>query len=360
MSSKGSAVQEETRVDGLHHPETNDTNGVYTEEKPRRRHSFVAFLKKWWWLLLIIFVIGVLAISLPVFLVAVPKMIQDKVNDAVLEMQGLRVTDPKADSVYIEINSTLAMDASISATVDGFNASLYLEDKTPHTPFAYVQMPSTQSASLISINVSQTIQITDMQAFADYNTWFLMNESFRMTLSGNTYVHVKGLRAAPISFAKTITVTGLNSLKGLNVTSSRITATPDAQGDNFFGFSDVPNPSILTVELGNATFATMFNNTNIGNLYIDNMYLYPGNNNLSIRANVSQIPVVTAVTTQPYCQNGTIPLDIIGTSVVSNGVALPYYEAGFKQNVESLTLNVTADLGAALGSFALFHCPTSS
>jgi hypothetical protein len=289
MSVKGSVVQDETQVDGLHHPETNGSNAVNTAEKPRGRRRFVLFLKKWWWLLLIIFVIGFLVISLPLyvhnrlhamiklnvcltlsrFLVGIPRIIQQKVNDSVLTIQGIRVTHPTPTSAFTEINSTITQDSSISATIDGFNASLYLEDKLPHTPFAYIQMPGINVESVVAINTSQTIEIVDVQAYADYNAWYLLNESFRMTVSGQTYVHVKGLRAAPITFEKTVTLAGksraslqrtrdfplicawlgLNGFKGLDVTSSEVKIVPDAQGDNFFGYSTIPNPSVLTVEL---------------------------------------------------------------------------------------------------------------
>jgi hypothetical protein len=140
--------------------------------------------------------------------VAFPKIVQGKLDDAVLTIEGIRVTQPQSNSVYTEINSTIRSGGGIQATIEGFNATLYLEDKLPHTPFAYIQMPETSSAELQTVNVSQLLTITDMQAYTDYNTWALLNKTFRMTVSGETYVHVGKFPAYKVNFQKTVNVTG--------------------------------------------------------------------------------------------------------------------------------------------------------
>jgi hypothetical protein len=282
-------------------------------------------------------------------LVAIPRTIQGKIDDAVVTVQGISVTQPKANSVHMEMNSTITSGGGVSATIESFNASLYLEDKAGHPVFAYIQMPETTADKVVTANISQTLNIYDAQAYADYNTWYLINETFRVTIDGETYVHVKGLKKTKVNFHKTVTLTGLNGFKGLEVTQSTVSLAADKRGDNFHGYATVPNPSVLTVEIGNATFSNMLNNTEIGKLYIDNMFLYPGPNNVSIRANISQVPVLKAVTTEPYCETGILPLQILGETVVSNGVHLPYYEAGFKQNLQTTELDVGAALAVTLG-----------
>jgi hypothetical protein len=89
------------------------------------------------------------------------------------------------------------------------------------------------------------------------------------------------------------------------------------------------------------------------------MILYPGNNNFSIRANITQAPILIAVESQPYCANGGIlPMSFEGESVINNGEHLAYYEAGFKQNVQTLDLDVGADLQAGLG--LTITCPKAT
>jgi len=306
-------------------------------------------------LILLILIVVILVVVLPVFLVALPKMIQDKINESELSIDSLSVTQTQTNSVYTEINSTIKSSSSIHATIDGFNASLYLEDKLPHTPFAFIQMPETTAQPVTLVSIKQTLQITNMEAYTDYNTWFMLNDTFRMTVSGETYVRVKGLKAQRVDFLKTVTLKGLNGFSGLEITSSHTSLLPDARGDNFKGFINIPNPTILTVEIGNTTFKNLLNGTQIGTSYIDNMFLYPGNNNLSMRANISQVPIIDAVTTEPYCHTGIIPLVMVGQSAINNGQELGYFEEGLVENKLTLPVNAGANIAEIYGGTS-FGC----
>jgi hypothetical protein len=102
----------------------------------------------------------------------------------------------------------------------------------------------------------------------------------------------------------------------------------------------------------------MLNNTRIGTLYIDDMQLFPGNNNLSVRASITQGPVIVALTSEPYCHTGILPLQFLGTNVTNHGQALTYYEAGFRQNLQTVPLDVASALVSALGT--RLGCTTAS
>lgn len=134
-------------------------------------------------------------------------MIQKKVNDSVLTIDGISVTNTRASAVTVSINSTVTSSDSIHAVVDGFTAELYLEDKLPHTPFATLQMPETTTGVSV-VNITQELTNAASQAYIDYNTWYMANESLRMTVKGETHVRVKGLKATKVNFEKTVTLTG--------------------------------------------------------------------------------------------------------------------------------------------------------
>jgi len=286
-------------------------------------------------------------VVLPIIFVAAPKIVRNQINNAKLTVQGMAVTSTQTDSVHVSINSTITSSSSHSATIDGFNASLYLEDKLPHTPFLFLQMPQIHSHKVSTVNVSQTVTNFDEQAFADYNSWYLLNDTFRVTIDGWTHVHVSGLPSTKVHFQKTVNLTGLNSFTGVNITSSKVSLTRDAQGDNFHGFITIPNPSVLTVDIGNISFTNFFNNSAIGTAFIDKMLLVPGSNNFSIRANISQAPVISALESQPFCTTGVLPLSFIGDNITNFGQELPYFEQAFRSNKLSLDLNAGADLKAA-------------
>jgi len=59
---------------------------------------------------------------------------------------------------------------------------------------------------------------------------------------------------------------GLNGFAGINITQSEVSALPDAQGDNFFGFINLPNPSVFTIDIVSLpTHLSASNSTNIIN-----------------------------------------------------------------------------------------------
>lgn len=244
---------------------------------------------------------------------------------------------------------------SIPATVDAFDAVMYLEDKLPHTPVMTLRMPETKTGLAI-VNITQEINGTANQPFIDFNSWYLWNESFPVTIEGETLVHVKGLKAAKVTFKKTVTLAGINGFKGLEVTKANVSLTSDSRGDNFHGYANIPNPSILTFEVGNATFANYFNATKIGTLYIDDMFIRPGINNVSVRANISQTPILKALGAEPYCKDGVLPFDLLGTSVINNGEPLPYFAEALSLHVQTTSIGVGAALLETTGT-KLYSCP---
>lgn len=110
----------------------------------------------------------------------------------------------------IGIDAWVQADDSISATIDGFEVSMYLEDKLPHTPFAVNQMPETKTG-LSVVNITSTLETTGprAQAFADFNAWILANETTRLGVSGKTKVRVKGLKAHEVDFKKVVELKGM-------------------------------------------------------------------------------------------------------------------------------------------------------
>lgn len=185
--------------------------------------------------------------------VGVPKIAQSKMNDAKLEIQGVNILDTTSDSYTMEINSTITTDGSIHAKVDGFQGNLYLEDLEPHTPFATIDFPDTTSDKHQDVNVSQAITITDMDAFIDYNVWFVNNKTLKLTVEGKTKVKPRGLsKKYDVDFKKTIEVTALNLFEGTEVLDGEIelgSGDEDANARNFHGRSKIPNASHFTLDI---------------------------------------------------------------------------------------------------------------
>lgn len=182
--------------------------------------------------------------------VGVPRIAQSRIDKAQLTVQGITLSQAQTDNFTMSINSTIRADSSIGATIDAFDAVMYLEDWPPQTPYARVSFPETTSASETIVNLTQFTEILDENAFTTFNTWFLHNETLNLSVEGDTHLKVSGIsKKWPVHFKKTVNITALNNFKGMTVPESRISLSSDSQGDNFFGTVTIPNESIIGFEL---------------------------------------------------------------------------------------------------------------
>ncbi len=177
-------------------------------------------------------------------------VVKSKIDAAQLSVQGITVSNTQSQNYTMSINSTITTDGSTHATVDAFDGVMYLEDLEPHTPFATVHFPQTDSAAAQTVNISQFTPITDMAAFTTFNTWLLANDSLRVTVQGWTNVHVPGIsRAYSVNFQKTIEMPGLAHFNGTTVSNANISIEGFADGTNFNGTTTIPNRSLVTLEI---------------------------------------------------------------------------------------------------------------
>ena len=147
---------------------------------------------------------------------------------------------------------------------------------------------------------------------------------------------------------------GFNSFAGIGVDNTTFLLKPSPQGDNFLGTAKINNPTIFTIEIGNATFGNFLNGQSIGTVNLDNMVLRPGMNSVAMRANVTQTPVITTVTKRPYCEDGKLPFVLRGTDVVNNGQHIGYFADALAASNQTITI----DIGKTLASIGLpIVCP---
>lgn len=91
---------------------------------------------------------------------------------------------------------------------------------------------------------------------------------------------------------------------------------------------------------------------------MDDLVLYPGINNVTMRADVEQSPILTAVTTEPHCKDGVIPFELRGKDVEKHGERLDYFadalasletkvDIGLKDAFARAGLEVGCDTGSS-------------
>lgn len=309
---------------------------------PRRR------CPKFWWLYALLVVVVLVAILVPILIfVIIPQVVQSKIDSTQLTVNSISLTNTEPDSFRLGINTTLAITGSlVQATVDGFNGSLYLQGQSSQTPFVTVPFPPTSAdVAQQDLVVSLDMEIADLASFSTFCAWVVSNKTLSVTVVGNTFVHLSGIsHPYPVTFNKTITVYGLNSFEGLNVTSATISVPLDPKADNFHGYISIPNASNMTLDIGNASFSGLVNGVDVGAVFLDNLLLVPGPNNVSMRAHIDQVPVFTVITQKPYCSTGILPFTMVGTNVTKPAGELTYFSSALRQSSE----NVNIDVGAAL------------
>ena len=305
-------------------------------------------LRKWWLAYLIAFVLITLFFILVLLYAVYPKIAQSNIDSASsLNVTQLILSNPSATGFHLFQNSTITNTAPYHPQLDAFNATLALEGVQPYASIEIGHLHAQRTTIAV---VDQDVILTDVDAFTDYNKAVLNQEEVSLAIDGKTTIHEMAFPTTSIKYAKTTTMQGLNKLAGFAVLNFQIKIIPEADGSNMVGNVSIPNPTVMTLTMGNVTFFTSLSATTssppvpIGNVSIDNLTLTPGSNILPMRAQVDQGTVIGALLNTYH--DGMVPMDIVGNTAMYNGQHLPYFEAA----LQGLTQHVTLDVGSAIKS----------
>jgi len=92
---------------------------------------------------------------------------------------------------------------------------------------------------------------------------------------------------------------------------------------------------------GNATFANKLDGEQIGTVYMNNLVLNPGINDVFITADVEQAPVLDAMTSGPHCNDGIIPFEMVGLDVTRDGEELEYFAGALRALTQAVDIPLT-------------------
>ncbi|KAI9894679.1 MAG: hypothetical protein M1814_002035 [Vezdaea aestivalis] len=302
---------------------------------------------KFWWIYLLLLIILILVIVLPIIFVGFPRRAQKDVNASALEISSLSFTDPTPESIHLTQESTLKSNSSHHPTLDAFNATLFLENTLPNIqPIVYLEVPGVRSTGSVPVNIDQTLAIANVGQLTNFAKVVLGSREFRLAIRGRTKLH-QGSLHTDVDYNEVVTLKGLNGLQGFNVTSFQVKIVPEPDGANLIGKVFIPNPSVLTIAMGNVTLNLYVTGTFLGTSQIQGLTLKPGDNTFDIRSFTNQATVLSKLS---QFSNGILPVDITGNSSVYNGQHLTYYEEALKSSTQRVSLNIGGALRAAGGS----------
>ncbi|KAL6711967.1 hypothetical protein ACN47E_003010 [Coniothyrium glycines] len=303
--------------------------------------------RKFWWCDCLVLVVVVLVIVLSLIFVGIPNIAQSQINDSSLEVTSQEVTNPQSDSVHLKIDTVIRSDSSFHPKIDGFRAALSLAGQQP---FIHIDIPEVKSEKETRITVEQDVKFDSVDSFTAYTKAVLASESLDLHLDGKTTIHLSGLPAMDVDYNKVITMKGLNKLSNLNISDVKILSGKNeilSDGSNLIGNVSIPNPSVMTLSLGDTTLDLSVDGKAVGYSLIPNLVLKPGQNTLPMQSHVDQLTILGLV--QSKYRDAIIPLDIVGNSSISNGQHLTYYEEAIKSN----TIRLNLDIGPALAGIGI-------
>jgi hypothetical protein len=140
----------------------------------------------------------------------------------------------------------------------------------------------------------------------------------------------------------------LNHLDGLNITDVRILSGEKeilSDGSNLVANVSIPNPSVMTLDLGNVTMNLAVDSKSIGYALIPDVLLKPGDNQFPLQSVVDKGTILSLIISK--YKDAVLPLEIVGNSSVKDGEHLTYYEEAIKSNTIHLDLGVGPALADA-------------
>ncbi|PGH23289.1 hypothetical protein AJ80_02705 [Polytolypa hystricis UAMH7299] len=304
---------------------------------------FGANVKRFWWAYLIGFIAVVLVVVLPVIYVGYPNLAQRDVNKSTLDITEMEVSNPAPDSFDIKLRQVIGSDSHYKPLFYAFNATVKLAGA--EDPFFTVEVPEVKAVDGAVSTINQKVQLPESGAFTDFSVAVMEKESLDIIIQGRPQLRVGKLPKATVDYDKTVTLKGLNGLKGFKVLDIKL-ASDQPDGANMIGEVLIPNPSIMTLAMGNITLDLSVEGTKIGISHLNNIVIRPGDNTFAMRTIANQSHVLSLVAGKDAkFKSGKIPLDIVGNSSVYNGELIPYFTKALSSNKLSIELDVLGALG---------------
>lgn len=303
--------------------------------------QFMSHCRKFWWFHVILLSAILVAIILPFVFVAYPNMAQQDVNDSTLTIKSMVISDPAPDSFHIVLTQVIGSKSKFHPVLDAFNASVSMLGSS--VPFAYLNTPRVQSHDGVEGTIDQKVVIPDLDSFTAFSVAVMQKEEVNLVVSGKTGLKLGSLPKINVTYNKNVTTKGLNALKGFNVTAIHLVLPPEDDGTNMRGTIIVPNPSVMTLYLGNVTLDLSVDGTSIGQSRLQNVVVSPGDNRIEMASTVNETIVLGLVSSpDSKYKNGVLPIDILGNSSVYNDQELPYFSKALASNKLRVNLNITS------------------
>ncbi|EAW08433.1 DUF3712 domain-containing protein [Aspergillus clavatus NRRL 1] len=305
--------------------------------KPSFGRRVAAHYKRWWWVHVIVIIAVVLLITLPLTYVGYPRIAQGDINDSTLDITEMIISNPTPQGLTLNLTQALGSHSIFKPTIYAFEAAVTVVGAA--SSFAHLHVPQTKARDGTLVHVDQHLDLSDPDAFAGFSKAVMLNDELKLNVYGEPDLKEGGLPKIGIKYNKTVTLKALNKLEGFAIQEMHLLNGKSGDGPNMGGTVFIPNPSIMTIAMGNVTLDLAVNGTSIGTSYLDDLVIVPGDNHHPMTSKIDLGAVIKFLSAYP----DGLPVAITGNptnSSVYNEQPIPY----FSQALASNELNVKLDL----------------
>ncbi|KAF2155421.1 hypothetical protein K461DRAFT_292281 [Myriangium duriaei CBS 260.36] len=329
-----------TSKESLQHKEYMD-NG---SPRPKRQGKFKRHCARWWWLHIIVFIAIFLIVLLPVVYVAYPRIAQDDINKSKIHTTNMMIQNPTPSQLDLTLKGFLETASAFHPWLRPFNASLYLVGH--EQPFINISVPELLGKNGTQFTTSQVAQISNIGEFTAFCAFLLGLPTLDIVLYGHGDLKLGGLPTTTVTYNQTVSLAGLNALKGTEVTEFHLGGGSLPFNANSHGNATVPNPTGDTFDFGDVSLNMFVDDIAIGNATLPGLTMTPGNNSYPLYATANQTSIVK-VLAQPKYRCGVFPVTMKGNASIFGGEVLPYFTTAFQASNTIVQLNLTDTLKEA-------------
>ncbi|RKF56102.1 hypothetical protein OnM2_084017 [Erysiphe neolycopersici] len=321
---------------------------VHESEVPPPK-TFTQKLRKhfslYWWIYLAVSSICLLNITLTSIYLLIPSIAQRNVDESYLYCTDLKFEKPTPHSISLSQNVLLYTKTHFRPILKPFTASIHSINNGIYSPvpMSTLQFPQTRTRSPVSsIGLEKTVLEFQSDAWlyevSKFSSQILSQEFVTMAIVGNGKVHLGALPEMNVHYNQSISLRGLNGLRGLKVSDLKMNLNATDGEPNMSGQTTIFNPSVITAEMGNVTFSISTAKAGIvGNSTIENLTIRPGQNRFFLTSNIDKYKIAKSMD----ISTRMVGLIAKGSSVIYNGEHIPYYEKAISRHEMVFALNVT-------------------
>ncbi|UDD60979.1 hypothetical protein AFCA_008364 [Aspergillus flavus] len=271
------------------------------------------------------------------FTVIIQAISQRVIDDASLVLVEAKVMQPRPESVLLSIQTALRLGVNVPVRLDPNVLHLFNNDQPGNSTYLKVYNDAIVIHGNASIGVQNQPSPINPDPWKHYIRSVVFEPHAPLSAFGTTNIYLGKLKShislkkdLPQNMSVGAKIAALNSFAGFSIEDPKMLFPPRDDGVNLVANATLPNPSVMTIEIGTITMDLKSKDLTIGNATINNLTLRPGNHSTPLEGVVDMhtvtenlLPLLQAQ--RDSLRSGYLSLDAVTREVEYDGVMIPYY-----------------------------------